>query len=146
MCMDARDLLRMALDDIERLSLPYTRKSTQALPTADDVNGPTGPVRVFFNLPELALEMLCEEVEGVMPRVVPTPPGEGQSKVSKKVLSELKCSHFLGFCYTFDSSTTGVSERLGVLPKHMASKVRHVRAVSPSKAMFCVELDFWLKK
>ena len=125
LCMDAQDLLRMAFDDLEQVS-PWACEAN-----VSDV------VRVVVNLPERALEMVCEEVMRVIPKMLPKEGVEDAQDFSENSL------HFCIYSYTFDYSESEVSERI---PKCMAAKICRVRLVAPAKWMFCVQLDFWLKR
>ena len=92
--MDARELLRLAFTD--GLDLPPQK------------------LHVVFNLPELALEILADELRGLT-----------------------STRRFSIHCYTFQTSL----KRLEDLSFIEITHVRCVRFVSPSKAMFCVHIE-----
>ena len=186
LCMNARDLLHCAFHgELDSLGLPRfsdTSKSSKS-----------SKIHVVFNLPELALDILCDEIH----RAIPQPhlqsgkiqeaeiPGENRArdetnemKNAKKAwnvhgsneadVRKMKCDmngmgnirispsmarsegNLSVYCYTFASSRSEVLEHLKLLLPHLpelhTAKIRHVRLVSPSKAMFCVEFDLELKR
>ena len=99
--MDAKELLRLAFTD--RLDLPPSQ------------------LHVVFNLPELALEILADELRNIA-----------------------SARRFSIYCYTFQSSEPQVVENLKKLEGLSfveITQVRLVRFVSPSKAMFCVHIQ-----
>lgn len=190
LCMNARDLLHCAfhgeLDMLDSLTLPRcdTSKSSKSSKT-----------HVVFNLPELALDILCDEVHRAIPPHVQSGKIQeaeihrenrardetNEMKNAKKVrnvqesneaddVRNMKCDmngmgnitsvtisssmarsegNLSVYCYTFASSRSEVLEHLKLLLPHLpevhTAKIRHVRLVSPSKAMFCVEFDLELK-
>ena len=192
LCMNARDLLHCAFHgELDSLGLPRcdTSKSSKS-----------SKMHVVFNLPELALDILCDEVHRAIPQ--PSQPHVQSGKIqeaeihgenrardetnemnAKKVnvqesneaddVRNMKCDNcdmngrgnrttktisssmarsegnLSVYCYTFASSRSEVLEHLKLLLPHLpevhTAKIRHVRLVSPSKAMFCVEFDLELK-
>lgn len=141
--MDARHLLRCVLGDsdlhLEHLEHLDSKKC-----------------HVVFNLPERSLEILCDEI-----RAAPGTPSFGQREPVPLLHTEKTPSlqdslpphtatpSVLCYCYTFGSSESEVLKRLKLLLPELhklhTAKIRQVRFVSPSKAMFCVELDLALE-
>ena len=189
LCLNARDLLHSAFHgELDSLLSRFSDTSKSSRSSKSKIH-------VVFNLPELALDILCDEVRaiphvsGIQEGEIHGDHGENQNRArdetnemknAKKVndvnVHESNEAHdvrnmewdmtgmgntisstrregnlnvYYVYCYTFASSQSEVLEHLKLLLPHRpelhTAKIRHVRLVSPSKAMFCVEFDLELK-
>ena len=136
LCMDAQELLHATLSGTFGWEAEASTHSTSRPPQ----------LHIVFNLPELALQILCDELRKAIDQrqvQLTDPTVDG----CKSFESGCVCSVY---CYTFGPSQSAVSEHLKLLTDlpemQRAAKIRQVRLVSPSKAMFCVEFDLMLKQ
>ena len=134
--MDAQELLHATLFGTFGWEAEASTHSTSRPPR----------LHIVFNLPELALQILCDELRKAIDQrhvQLTDPTVDG----CKSFESGCVCSVY---CYTFSPSQSAVSEHLRLLTDlpemQRAAKIRQVRLVSPSKAMFCVEFDLKLKQ
>ena len=145
-CMNAKELLCALFGRLEQVDhnlqdlLAHSWHSTSGQHTT----------HVVFNLPELALEILCQEVHrascGANELRVKQWEDHGKDREDGTESADVT-GVIRVHCYTFSSSRRDVLERLKVLlpSLEVTAKIRQVRLVSPSKAMFCVEFDLQLK-
>ena len=133
LCMDAQELLHTTL--FGTFGWEAETDSTSRPPR----------LHIVFNLPELALQILCNELREAIDQhqvQLTDPTVDGRKS--------FECCVCSVYCYTFGPSQSAVSEHLKLLTDlpemQRAAKIRQVRLVSPSKAMFCVEFDLKLRQ